>query len=42
MQTIPKDKEMQKRDGMIRDLAEQFEKATRRLEDLERKMKEKS
>jgi integrase/recombinase XerD len=32
--------EMQKRDVMIRDLAEKFEQATKRLENLERKLKE--
>jgi len=40
MQTIHKEKEVQKRDEMIRDLAQKFKQATKRPEDLERKLKE--
>jgi len=36
------EQEMTKRDKTVKTLAEQFEKATRRLEDLERKLKEKT
>lgn len=41
MQTIPRDKEMQKRDELLQRLSEKLAESTKRLEELEKRLREK-